>query len=162
GAESVLLRLPRGPVPDVPLAPRARAALPERAHELLGALALRRRDGGLRRLADVQLRGGHHPRAPRPEVPRDDADDDLPGPAAARDRGEPELDALLVPAPARSPPPSERRAHLCALRRRARDGRRDDTAHRRRDRRLLLAPRRRRQRDDDAPPRERRHALRAP
>src|SRR5262249_57496269 len=119
GAESVLLRLPRGPLPDLPLAPRPRPALPQRPPRLLGPLPLRRRDGRLRRLGDLQLRGGRPPRAPRPEAPRDDADDSLPRSAPARpapEAREPRLHAAprggaraLRPRDRRPPPRAARR-----------------------------------------------------
>src|SRR5262249_21246555 len=44
GAESLLLRFPREPLPDLPLAPRQRPALPQRPPRLLGPFPLRRRD----------------------------------------------------------------------------------------------------------------------
>src|SRR5262245_31154065 len=205
GAESLLVRFSREPVPNLPLAPGQRSALPQRPPRVLGPFPLRRRDGRLRRLGDLQLRGGRPPRAPRPEAPRDDADDSLPRsaparpapeareprlhttprggaralrprdhrppprsarrgggrrlreglldaaadggrlhppgrprrgpppdprvdgrgagprpglarPAAARNRGDDERDALLVPAPSGAAPPAERRPHLRALR----------------------------------------------
>src|SRR5262249_3641775 len=84
GAEPLLVRFPRQPLPDLPLAPGQRPALPQRPPRLLGPVPLRRRHGRLRRLGDLQLRGGRPPRAPRPEAPGVAADDPLPRSAAAR------------------------------------------------------------------------------
>src|SRR5262249_60664438 len=98
GAEPLLVRFPRQPLPDLPLAPGQRPALPQRPPRLLGPVPLRRRHGRLRRLGDLQLRGGRPPRAPRPEAPRDDADDPLPRSAAPRSAPEPR-DPCLPPTP---------------------------------------------------------------
>ena len=112
GAQPVLLGVPRGSVPHLPLAARARAALPQRRARLLGAVPLPRRARRVARLGDLQLGRGYAARAARSEVLRGAADDDLPGSAAPRpaaQAGEPRLHAAADRG-ARALHPRDRRA----------------------------------------------------
>src|SRR5262245_32038727 len=88
GPEPVLLRVPRGPVSDLPLAAGPRAHLSQRDAQLLGALPAPRRALGVARLGDLQLRVRDDPRARRSRVLRGAAHHDLPRSAAARSTAE--------------------------------------------------------------------------
>src|SRR5262249_40082629 len=84
GPESLLLRVPRGPVPHLPLAPGPRPALLQRRARLLGAVSPPRRARSLARVGDLQLRRGNDARAGRSRILRRAAHQYPPRPPQAR------------------------------------------------------------------------------